>query len=156
MTNEHEFGWEDEIQDDGSAGTLLPPGDYDFVVTKFERARHNGSEKLPPCNKAVIYMEVGPQSVEIKHNLFLHTKTEGLLCEFFRSIGHRRHGEALQMNWAMVPGSTGRCRVAHRTYNNEKYNDVKKFLDPPAAASQPPQQATQQRPQQQSQRDYEW
>ena len=31
------------------------------------------------------------------------------------------------MNWNTVPGSSGRCQIGFRTYNNKKYNEVKKF-----------------------------
>ena len=47
-----EFGWDDEIQRDDSPFQVLPEGDYNFTVKKFERARHSGSEKIPACNKA--------------------------------------------------------------------------------------------------------
>ena len=49
---ERELGWDDEIEKDGPEFVLLPEGDYSFEVVGFERARHNGSEKLPACNKA--------------------------------------------------------------------------------------------------------
>ena len=47
-----EFGWDDEIQNDSTPFEVLPEGDYRFRVEKFERGRHSGSEKIPPCNKA--------------------------------------------------------------------------------------------------------
>ena len=43
---EKELGWDDVIEKE-SDFTLLPAGDYDFTITGFERARHEGSEKLP-------------------------------------------------------------------------------------------------------------
>lgn len=85
MAEEREFGWDDEIENDNEF-QILPDGDYNFTVTGFERGRHQGSAKLPPCNKAIITLNVadgkGNQGT-IKHNLFLHTKTEGMLCAFF-------------------------------------------------------------------------
>lgn len=54
MDNFIEYGWEDEIVNEGGDFVLLPEGDYDFTVTKVERARHNGSEKVPPCNMAKV------------------------------------------------------------------------------------------------------
>ena len=53
----HELGWEDEIQQESSF-ILLPEGDYRFTVEKFDRARHNGSDKIPPCNKAILHFRV--------------------------------------------------------------------------------------------------
>lgn len=149
FVEERELGWDDPIENDGPDFILLPAGDYDFVVTEFERQRHNGSEKLPPCNKAVVSLkfETPEGSTTIKHNLFLHTKTEGMLCAFFTGIGQRKKGEKLNMNWNEVVGSTGRAKVSVRTYKNKDgeertINDIKKIYEPdenkPAAVGYTP------------------
>ena len=39
--------WNDVIEDDGQEFVLLPEGDYNFVVTNFERGRFPGSAKIP-------------------------------------------------------------------------------------------------------------
>ena len=39
MDNFMEYGWEDEIVNEGGEFVLLPEGDYDFTVAKYERAR---------------------------------------------------------------------------------------------------------------------
>jgi hypothetical protein len=146
---ERELGWNDPIEHDGEF-VLLEPGDYNFNVVGFERGRHNGSAKLPACNKAVIEIDIdsdkGP--VRLKHNLFLHTKTEGLLCQFFIGIGLRKHGEKVNMDWNRVIGSNGRCKVAIRKWTSDKgiemeSNQISKFYDPD---ENPPQQAEQQAP----------
>lgn len=146
--NDREFGWDDEIQNDAPDYITLPEGDYDFEVIDFERARHEGSEKLPPCAKAVVHIKVegrdeaGNEGVAIiRHQLFLHTKTEGLLCAFFMGIGQRKRGEKLRMNWSLVPGSRGRCRVGIREYEGKKYNEIKKFYEPAEKPATQPQQA---------------
>lgn len=134
MTNynnniEKELSWDDEISQESSY-VLLPEGDYNFTVTSYERARHAGSEKLPPCNKAVVNIKiVSPEGQEtiIRHNLFLHTSTEGMLSSFFSSIGLKKKGEPLRMNWNMVPGSRGRCKVTTKEYNGNNYNQISKF-----------------------------
>ena len=119
--SEREFGWEDTIQND-STFEVLPEGDYNFTVKSFERARHNGSEKLPPCNKAVLKIEVsdGAKSTTLDHNLFLHSKTEGMLCAFFNAIGQRQHGQAMKMNWGKVPGARGRCKLGVRKWTGKE------------------------------------
>lgn len=130
MNNEgRELGWEDDITKDGDEYTLLPAGDYNFVVDSFERARHPGSNKLPPCNKAIVKLRIESQfgTVVINHNLFLHTNTEGMLSAFFTAIGQKKKGEKLKMNWSMVPGSTGRVAVEPKEYNGNMYNNIKKF-----------------------------
>lgn len=48
-----ELSWDDEIRNDGPDYVLLPEGDYTFEVTKLERARFQGSAKLPPDQPAV-------------------------------------------------------------------------------------------------------
>lgn len=131
---ERELGWDDTIEKDASDFVTLPEGDYNFTVEGYERARHNGSEKLPPCNKAVIRLRIdAPEgSTLITHNLFLHSKTEGMLSAFFTSIGQKKKGESLRMNWNEVPGSTGRLKLGVHSYTGNdgeerKSNDVKRF-----------------------------
>ena len=102
-----EYGWDDQIEKDSPDFVTLPEGDYDFEVTDFERGRHAGSDKLPPCNKATVSLriEAAEGVTVIKHNLFLHSITEGMLCAFFSAIGQRQKGEKITMNWNKVEGS---------------------------------------------------
>ena len=132
-----ELSWDEQIENDGPDFTLLPEGDYDFVVVNFERGRHPGSEKLPPCNKAVVHLKIeAPEGMTIiKHNLFLHTITEGMLCAFFAGIGQRKKGERFTMNWSAVIGSKGKAKVSTRKFKNDKgedlaFNEIKKFYEP--------------------------
>lgn len=143
MDNERAFEWNDVIEIDGPEFVILPEGDYDFEVTEFERARHNGSDKLPACNKAVIHIRIegtDGTSTTIKHNLFLHTKTEGMLCAFFTAIGQRRKGERATMNWNAVVGSKGRCKVGIRKWKNDEgremsSNEIRRFYEPGESTS---------------------
>lgn len=139
-----ELSWEDEIQNDGSPFQVLPEGDYRFTVKKFERARHSGSEKIPACNKAVLTVSVssGEASVDVLTNLFLHSKFEWKLCQFFTAIGQRRHGEAMRMNWGAVPGAGGVCHVSVRKWTGNdgkerENNEITEFYAPDAAPSVP-------------------
>lgn len=131
---EREFSWDDTITKDASDYIMLPEGDYNFTVDSFERGRHAGSEKLPPCNKAVLTLRIesAEGTARITHNLFLHSKTEGMLSAFFTCIGQKKKGEPLKMDWGAVPGSAGRCKVGIHTYTNKdgearKSNDIKRF-----------------------------
>lgn len=112
---ERELGWDDEIEKDSGGGFIvLPEGDYDFTVGKFERGRFKGSDKLPPCNQAKVELIIhSPEhgDVTIEHLLFLHTKTEGLLSNFFSGIGQKRKGEKLRMNWPAAVGARGRLKL---------------------------------------------
>lgn len=154
---ERELGWDDTIERDGGGEyVLLAPGDYNFTVTKFERARFQGSANLPPCNQAKLEITIhSPEhgDVIVFHNLFLHTKTEGLLSAFFTAIGQKKKGEPLRMNWNTVVGSKGRCQIEHNKYTKDgrEYvnNQIKRFY-PYEDYLKHVQQATVQATQQQS------
>lgn len=140
MDNNRVFGWDDEIEKEDEF-ILIDEGEYDFKVAKFERGRYDGGEKLPACNKAILTLEVETPKgkVNILHNLFLHSKCEWQLSQFFIAIGHKKHGEKLRMNWNIVVGAKGRAKIGIRTWkdkngNERKSNEVKSFLDPAAPA----------------------
>lgn len=134
---DRELAWDDEIEKD-SEFVLIPEGDYFFTVSGFERGRHEGSEKLPPCPKAIIKLRVelpDGSTQELTHNLFLHSKCEGLLSAFFVGIGQKKHGEKLRMNWNNIIGARGRCKIILRGWtgrNGEamQSNEIKKFYEP--------------------------
>lgn len=141
MSNEHAFGWDDTIENDSSY-VLLPEGEYDFVVEKFERGHHAGSAKMPACPKAILTLRVtgSEGSTTITENLLLHSKMEWKLCQFFTSIGQRKHGEKMKMDWNRVFGTRGRCKVYIDTYTKNdgtegKSNKIAEFLEPQAAAA---------------------
>lgn len=136
MAMERELGWDEAIENDGPSYSLLPDGEYPFTVQGFERKRYNGGAKLPACPMAELKLLVSDpasgKSTLCTHRLYLHTRTEGLLCSFFTAIGHRRHGERFVPNWAHVAGATGRCRLGHYVSQRDgnSYNEVKSFLEP--------------------------
>ena len=142
----HALDWDDEISNDSPEYITLPEGEYDFTVTGFERGRYQPgpTAKLPPCNMAQLTIELRTPDglcVPVRDRLFLHSSTEGFLCEFFTAIGLRRHGERVRMNWKSVLGAKGRAKVGVRSYQKDgetrTINEIKKYLepkDPPAAA----------------------
>ena len=70
---------------------------------------------------------------QIKDTLFLHSKAEWKLSQFFTAIGQKKKGEPLAMNWNAVPGSTGRLELSINQYtdrngNKAENNRVKKYL----------------------------
>lgn len=130
---EREFGWDDTIQKD-SEFVLLPEGLYYFTVKSYDRGRHTPNPqnpgKLPACPKATVYLQIvaNEGETELRHNLFLHSSTEGMLSAFFGSIGLKQKGEPLRMDWNAVIGKVGVCKVGIREYNGNKYNDVKSMI----------------------------
>ena len=144
-TVERELDWGEEISKE-SEYTLLPAGDYNFKVVKFERKRHAPTAKLPACPQADLTIDLWDDAGNkgtIIHSLFLHTKMEGMLSAFFIAIGQKKHGQPVRMNWDAVYGATGRCKVKIDTWKNDKgeerqNNKIAKFYEPeaaPAAAS---------------------
>lgn len=136
VNNGSSLSWDSEI----SSKTVFEyvPGDYDFEVVDFQRATHPGSEKLPACPKAIVRLKVmyNNSTLDVYKHLFLHSKMEGLLSDFFISIGLMNKGDCLQMNWNNVVGRRGRARFHNREGSNGKrYFEVKKFL-PPDESSQ--------------------
>lgn len=127
-----ELDWNDSIQNDSSF-VELPEGDYDFVIDHFERGRSKGSDKLPPCNMATVFFNVtGPDGgmATIRENFILHSKMEWKLSELFCSVGLKKKGEELRMNWNALPGLTGRAHVIlspDRNDPSKKYNHIDKL-----------------------------
>lgn len=129
---ERAFEWEDEIEKDSSF-VELPEGDYDFVIDHYERARHAGSEKIPPCNKALVFFKVtAPDGREatIQENYMLYSSLEWKLSELFCGVGLKKKGEKLKMNWAALPGLKGRAQISLDADPKDpsiKYNHIKKI-----------------------------
>lgn len=128
--------WNDSIEEDGQGYILLPEGDYNFTVTNFERGRFPGGPKVPACNKATITVQVDTKEgiATVKFDLLLYRSLEWRISGFFRSIGQKKHGEQLRMDWSKVVGSTGRAYFKQRKYKNtqgeeKSTNDVDRFID---------------------------
>lgn len=128
--------WNDTIESDGQEFILLPEGDYNFIVTNFERGRFPGGQKVPPCNKATITVQVSTDDgiATIKFDLLLYRSLEWRISAFFRCIGQKKHGEKLVMNWNRVVGSFGRAHFKIRKYTNQAgeektINDLDHFID---------------------------
>ncbi len=127
--------WNASIEDDSDGYALLEPGDYNAVIRFFERAHFDGSERLPPCDMAVLTLAVdtedGPR--EVRARLYLCKRMEWRLSEFFRAIGRKKHGQRLRMSWEGLVGLPLRVHIGIRTYPKDgeerRTNAVTKFLD---------------------------
>lgn len=131
------LAWDAYIENE-SEFTVLPAGEYEFTVTKFEKTWYDGSSKIEPCNCAALELTISSPGVGksvMKERLFLVDKVEWKLCEFFRCIGQKVHGQGVTMNWNTVLGSKGRAMVEVNTYqgndgNTYTNNRVTRYLDP--------------------------
>lgn len=139
MTDEIKvYDWDDEIENDGEEFTVLEEGDYDFTVEKFERGNYTpgANSKTPPCKAADMTLRISTKQgdVYVKDRLLLASNCEWRISSFFRSIGLKKHGEKLKMDFAGAIGCKGR---AHITKDEGKtkgvfFNNVGKYLDPVA------------------------
>lgn len=115
MEEEHVLGWDDEISKE-SQFLLLPEGDYPFTITHYEKGYHNGSEKIPACPMAIVFFSVSGKdgTAELRQQFYLHTKMEWKLSELFMSVGLKKKGEPLRMQWDKLPGLSGKCKVTQK------------------------------------------
>ena len=79
-------------------------------------------------------MHAASARLRVKFDLFLYRTVEWKIAAFFRSIGQKKHGEKLAMDWNKVIGAKGRCHVKQRDYTNNNgeertVNDIDKFYD---------------------------
>lgn len=128
--------WDDAIENDGQEFIVLDEGDYNFTVSNFERGHFPGSAKIPACNKATLSLEVKTPggSAYVKTDLILYRTLEWRISAFFRSIGRKKHGERLLMDWNRIVGCRGRAHFKPRTYigsdgQERKTNDVDYYID---------------------------
>lgn len=124
--NDGAFGWEDEIQRESSF-VPLPEGDYRFTIEKFDRARYNGGDKVPACNKAVVTFRIDApdgSSMTLVENFLLHQKMEWKLSEFFASVGMKQKEERVRMQWTpQLIGKQGVCRIVINNYKDKDGNE---------------------------------
>ena len=123
QATEGALGWNDEITKDDEF-ELLPAGVYDFKVESLERGYFDGSEKMSACPKAdltlIVHDPVTGKEGKIFESLFLHSKSEWRLSQFFTAIGQKKKGEPLRMDWNKVPGSSGRLELTVNEYTSKK------------------------------------
>ncbi len=133
--------WNDTITADAQQFVTLPEGDYYFTVTGFERGHFPGSAKIQPCNKATLTLDIdndmGIASARV--DLLLYRTLEWKISSFFASIGQKKDGEALKMDWDHVIGTRGKAHIKPRKYTNRygeerETNSVDSFIpcDDPA------------------------
>ena len=135
------FDWDDELSDQDPVSEkriVLEEGDYNFLVTKFERGRFPGNDKLPAAHKATIYIQINSPEGLVNYNFdLLLIKLEGFekrLYGFFRSIGQKEVGQAYKMDWNAVTGSKGRAHFRPKSITGKngelkQVNDLIYFVD---------------------------
>lgn len=134
------YDWDDEIENDGEDReyVTLEEGDYDFEVTKFERGSYTPSAnaKTPACNQAIMTLKIATNEGDayVIDRFPLASTMEWKIAAFFRSIGLKKHGEAVKMMWKDAIGCKGKAHIIKTKGNNDNvfFNNVGKYIDPPA------------------------
>ena len=140
-TENKAMDWDDEITDDGEysgeESVILPDGNYPFEVIKTEQVWYDGSDKLPPCNMAKVFLRIDGGELGkgfCVEQIFLLERLEWKASAFLRSIGLKKHGEKIAWRKLLhCDGETGRCKIYVDTYKSKgeekKSNKVEKFFD---------------------------
>lgn len=134
--------WDDEITNDGEfsgeESVVLPEGNYPFEVIKVEKAWYDGSDKIPACNMAKVFLRIdgGDEGKALcVENIYLLEKLEWKAASFLRSIGLKKHGEPIAWRkLVQCDGETGRCKIYVDEYKGKngdtrQSNKVKQFFD---------------------------
>lgn len=151
--------WDAEFSaEERNQNPLLPEGDYWFEIMKLERGYHNGSEKVPPCNKATVTFKIlAPQGEAIITDKYFVVDLKWAReknTALFASVGlaKREDVEAhrpIKPHWSNeIAGLRGVCHITTRTYlkdgQQRQINDLKclyaKWKQPniePVAPAQP-------------------
>ena len=142
-TTDRALSWDDEFTNEQQEFVLLPEGDYAFEVTGMERARFEGSAKLPPCSMAKLTLKIfggAKGDTTVTDRLYLHTKTQGLLGAFFESIGQCKRGETFRPRWNEVVGAghvpPGRAGI-HQAERPQRGQDRPEQRSHPLSAAAP-------------------
>ena len=73
------------------------------------------------------------EAVELKDSLYLNSKAEWKLSQFFLAIGQKKHGEPLRPNWNAVVGSRGKCEITINEYQKDgetrKNNRIRNYKE---------------------------
>ena len=95
---------------------------------------------MSKCYKADLTLKVtdpeSGKSGSVFDTLYLNSKAEWRLSQFFISIGQKKHGEPLVMDWNKVVGAKGKLELTINKYTSTKdgtertNNRVSKYLEP--------------------------
>lgn len=147
------IGWNDVLDDDGGDNNffLLPAGEYVFQVEGLKQTQFAGGKSIPACPQAELTLRVytgDGRSQTVKENIYMHNVVRWKLTAFFRSIGQKKRGETVNMDWSRVKGSWGIAMFEPDEYigtNGKSYqkNRLTRFEDHDAAKIQAVQQLLQ-------------
>lgn len=129
-----QFGWNDAIENDGQEQEqliIVPEGDYDFKIVDFQRAKAKSGANMAHVTMRV---ETDKGASLIHEYIVLTSSQEWKISAFFRSIGQKKRGERVQMDWSKVDGAKGRAHVIVEDYtdsqgNEKQSNKISRYID---------------------------
>ena len=134
-TDSNIMNWDDVLENDGQEFIILPEGDYTYTVTRFERGQFPGGPKLPPCPKASLTLTIDKDlgTATARVDLMMYRTVEWKIAAFFRSIGLKKQGVNVAMDWNRVEGARGKAHFRPREYRKDgetrTVNDMVRFID---------------------------
>ncbi len=89
------------------------------------------------CNKATLTLRVTDDTgntVQVFDDLILHKRMEWKLSQFFLSVGLKKRGEPLVMDWNKVVGAKGKVHITVNKYtakdgSTRENNKVARYID---------------------------
>jgi len=125
---------------DGEPLIGIPEGEHYFRVRNVTK----GFDEKHQCDAATVTLEVraGETTATIQDKLPCHTAFEWKLGAFFKSLGLRKSGEKLRMNWDAAVGQWGRCKIVIKKGRERDFHNIGSYLDrngkqPPAWCVEP-------------------
>lgn len=134
MAEEKMFGWTDEIENDGNdqeMPVVIPEGEYDFKIVDFKREKSKSG-----ANMAHLVMRVDTENGHslIHEYIVLIKNQEWKISAFFRSIGQKKRGERVSMDWNKVLNAKGKAHVYIDTFTDNQgkerqSNKIDRYID---------------------------
>jgi len=112
---------------DGEQMGGIPEGEHYFRVLAVAK----GFDEKHQCDAAIVTMTVraGEITAKIQDRLPCHTDFEWKLGAFFKSLGLRKSGEKIRMNWDAAVGQWGRLKVVIKKGDTRDFHNVGSYLD---------------------------
>ena len=136
MAEKELFEWGDKVGSDVESKEfeLLPDGDYDFAVAKYEKKEKETKDGIN--NQVVITFVIhdkdGVQR-QMMDFILLTQKMKWRLTAFLRSVGVQKKGQPLDMSYydafEASKGKEGRFQLTTEEYQGKKHNRIKKYYD---------------------------
>lgn len=130
-----DLGWDSPVQDREQKS--LPKGEYRFVVKSLHGPYPSKGDKTLGADMGKLELSIFPldestgwdNPIGIGYDrLIRHTSTDWKVCQFFTSIGDRKHDEVIVPQWDTVEGAHGRAIFCPETYDDKTTMKVEKYL----------------------------